>query len=115
VSLGGNSTSLTSLVPSLQHSLKSLLSPPSLQKCGVQRWRVTSARRSRAAQAQLYRSFLAGRSSFTALPPGLSKHEYGLACDIVTEPYGALWCLGATWKKAGGLWSPEDPIHFEFR
>lgn len=74
--------------------------------------RVTSVRRSKAQQAQLYQNFLAGRSSFPAAPPGKSKHEFGLAFDMVTEPSSALVTLGSWWKQLGGEWSDTDPIHF---
>lgn len=75
--------------------------------------RVTSVKRSRAQQAWLYKSYLDGRSKYPALPPGQSKHEYGLAWDMVTEPYSALYTLGAWWKAVGGSWSNTDEIHFE--
>jgi hypothetical protein len=39
-------------------------------------------------------------------------HEYGLAWDMVTEPYSALDILGDWWKQLGGTWSPKDRIHF---
>ena len=113
MALGGNSTSLESLEPSLRHLLKWLLSQA--PSAGARHWRVTSARRSKTAQAALWKSYLAGRSSFPALPPELSKHVSGQACDIVTEPFEALQSLGAIWKKAGGFWTPKDPIHFELR
>ncbi len=80
---------------------------------GARTVRVTSARRSRAKQALLYRRYLAGQSLFPAAPPGRSLHEYGLAFDIVTEPYWVLDILGAWWKQLGGIWSPKDRIHFQ--
>lgn len=71
-------------------------------------------RRSRAQQSLLYRRYLSGRATFPAAPPGRSKHEYGLAWDMVTEPYSALYTLGAWWRQLGGTWGGErDPIHFE--
>lgn len=79
---------------------------------GARTVRVTSVRRSKAQQQQLYRNYLAGRSSFPAAPPGRSKHEFGLAWDMVTEPFSALDTLGAWWRQAGGEWSNTDPIHF---
>jgi len=113
MALAGNSTSLASLALWSQPYARSLLSHA--HSAGARTFRVTSVKRSRAQQAQLYKSFLAGRSSFPAAPPGRSKHEYGLAFDMVTEPFSALWSLGGMWKKAGGFWSPSDPIHFEPR
>jgi len=76
---------------------------------------VTSARRSRAKQAALYRAFLDGRMPYTVLPPGRSKHESGMAFDMVSA-YGtkALAKLGAVWRAWGGHWAgPSDPVHFE--
>jgi len=80
---------------------------------GARSVRVTSARRSRAKQALLYRRFLAGQSRFPAAPPGRSLHEYGLAFDMVTEPFSALDILGDWWKQLGGTWHPSDRIHFQ--
>lgn len=79
---------------------------------GARTVRVTSVRRSRAQQEQLYKNWLAGRSSFPAAPPGRSKHEFGFAFDMVTDPFSALHTLGGWWKQQGGEWSPTDPIHF---
>jgi len=111
MALAGNSTSLQSLHPSLLPYAKWLLSvAPSV---GVRSLRITSVKRSRAQQVALYRDFLAGRSRYPVARPGTSKHEFGLAFDMVTEPYSALWQLGALWKKAGGFWSETDAIHFE--
>ncbi len=80
---------------------------------GARRVRITSVTRSRAKQALLYRRFLAGQSQFPAAPPGRSKHEFGLAFDMVTEPFSALDTLGSWWKQLGGIWHPSDRIHFE--
>ncbi len=80
---------------------------------GARSVRITSVKRSKAAQRALYKRFLAGRSRFPAAPPGRSKHEYGLAWDMVTEPYSVLLTLGDWWKQLGGTWHPSDVIHFE--
>lgn len=80
---------------------------------GARSVRITSVTRSRAQQAALYRRFLAGRSQFPAAPPGRSKHEFGLAWDMVTEPYSVLPILGRWWNEVGGTWHPSDVIHFE--
>lgn len=76
--------------------------------------RVTSAYRTAAQQARLYRRYLAGLSPYPALPPGYSKHQAGRAFDVVTNN-DAYWLpiMGAVWKSWGGGWSPSDPIHFE--
>lgn len=64
-------------------------------------------------QRKLYRRFLNGVHPFPVLPPGLSKHEKGLAIDLWAEP-AELRRLGAIWRKAGGVWGGDaDPIHFE--
>jgi len=79
---------------------------------GARSVRITSVVRSRARQRQLYNRFLAGRANFPAAPPGRSHHEYGLAWDMVTEPFSALDTLGRWWNQVGGRWNPSDRIHF---
>lgn len=76
--------------------------------------RVTSVRRSRTEQSRLYRRFLQGQSKFPVAPPGRSKHEVGLAFDVVARPE-TLRAAGALWEKWGGRWGGRfnDPIHFE--
>jgi len=103
-------TSLEGLNPSLRPYARWLVS--AAPYAGARSVRVTSVLRSRAEQAALYSNYLAGRSSFPAAPPGSSKHEYGLAFDMVTEPFSALDTLGAWWRQLGGEWSPTDRIHF---
>jgi len=104
------STTLKGLQPWLRPYAEWLVS--AAPYAGAKSVRVTSVRRSRAQQQQLYNNYLAGRSSFPAAPPGRSKHEYGLAFDMVTEPFSALDTLGAWWQQLGGEWSPTDRIHF---
>ncbi len=74
--------------------------------------RVTSVFRSRTTQTRLYRNFLAGRSRWPAAPPGHSKHERGLAFDMLADNLPA---LGALWERWGGRWGGRfhDEIHFE--
>lgn len=76
---------------------------------------VTSAYRSVTTQRQLYAAYLAGRSKLPAAPPGRSKHQYGLAVDIVFSPYTAQMqaAFGALWQRIGGTWHASDPVHFE--
>lgn len=105
-----NATTFKGLQPWLRPYADWLLS--AAPYAGATSVRVTSVRRSRAQQAQLYKSYLAGRSSFPAAPPGSSKHEYGLAFDMVTEPFSALDTLGVWWRQLGGEWSTTDRIHF---
>ncbi len=77
--------------------------------------RVSSARRSHAQQALLYRRFLAGQSRFPAAPPGHSAHELGLAFDLWINDESQLADLGQVWEQMGGTWGGRfhDPIHFE--
>jgi len=103
-------TSLSGLNPSLLPYAEWLVS--AAPYAGARSVRITSVLRSRAEQQQLYSNWLAGRSSFPAAPPGRSKHEYGLAWDMVTEPFSVLDTLGAWWREIGGEWSPSDRIHF---
>jgi len=79
---------------------------------GARSVRITSVTRSRGRQLALYNRFLRGRAQFPAAPPGRSHHEYGLAWDMVTEPFSVLATLGAWWIQLGGRWSPKDKIHF---
>src|SRR5882762_6546943 len=77
--------------------------------------RVTSTRRSHAAQVRLYRRYLTGLSPLPAAPPGQSAHEYGYAFDMVVTPWEALEDVGYTWEQWGGLWGGGvDPVHFQF-
>lgn len=79
---------------------------------------VTSVLRTYAQQARLYRRYLAGSSPYPAAPPGHSKHERGLAFDMVVQQGGfspqQAW-LGQVWESWGGRWGGrfKDPIHFE--
>lgn len=75
--------------------------------------RITSTRRSREEQANLYSAYLAGRSRFPAARPGSSLHELGLAMDMVTRDNAY---LGQVWSHyLGGFWSPNDSVHYDVR
>ena len=82
---------------------------------------VTSARRSRAKQAELRRRWEMGLSSIPANRPGTSLHEYGLAFDLARigkDPLGdpLLNWLGKVWEHYGGRHGGErDPVHFQPR
>lgn len=78
---------------------------------GARTVRVTSVVRSRAEQTELWNR--RAKNPYPVAPPGSSRHELGLAFDIVTEPYDVLWTLGAWWKSIGGEWFASDPIHFQ--
>lgn len=72
--------------------------------------RVTSAYRSPAKQAWLYKRWLAGLQPYPVAPPGTSDHERGLALDVVsTNPAQLVSLL----RSAGLSWQgPGDPVHF---
>lgn len=85
------------------------------------RFVVTSARRSRAKQAELYSRWQRGLSKIPANRPGTSLHEHGLAFDIARlgkNPLDDLllaW-LGQVWEYYGGRHGGErDPVHFQPR
>lgn len=75
---------------------------------------VTSARRSRQEQIQLYTTCGHGECRYPAAPPGHSKHEVGRAWDMAAHPT-ILRRLGAAWEQMGGTWGGRfgDEIHFE--
>lgn len=109
--MGLSSSSLNRLQPWLTPYARWLVSVAPY--AGARQVRITSVTRSRAKQQQLYERFLRGEAQFPAAPPGRSKHEFGRAWDMVTEPYWALDILGDWWKQVGGIWHPSDRIHFE--
>lgn len=74
--------------------------------------RVTSTYRSLREQAALYKRFIEGRHPLPVAPPGRSKHNYGLAIDLVCS--NEKW-LGSVWRYWGGNWWASDPVHFEAR
>ena len=99
----------------------------SFQFKGLQRWlqpyasalssafprlQVTSVRRSRTEQLRLYHT--RAHNPYPVAPPGYSKHEHGLAWDMVGPP-AELERAGRTWEAWGGRWGGRfgDPIHFE--
>jgi hypothetical protein len=102
-------------------SLESWLQPAAVQLFNIAAAaglspKVSSARRSHAQQALLYRRFLAGQSRFPAAPPGNSMHELGLAFDLWVNDESQLSDLGQVWEGSmGGIWGGHfrDPIHFE--
>ena len=73
--------------------------------------RVTSVYRSYQKQAILYNRYRQGLSDLPAAPPGRSKHQYGMAFDMVTDRPLA---RGAFWSGMGGKFGGvRDPVHFE--
>lgn len=102
------------------HSLEPWLQPAATQLVNIAvaaglGAKVSSARRSYAQQALLYRRYLAGQSRFPAAPPGTSMHELGLAFDLWVNDESQLPDLGQVWENMGGVWGGhfKDPIHFE--
>lgn len=82
------------------------------------RVRVTSAKRSTAQQERLYAA--RGSNPYPVARPGTSKHELGLAVDLV--PVGAqnsslFAAMGEEGERAGLRWggrfARRDPVHFE--
>jgi len=73
--------------------------------------KVTSVFRSLTDQMRLYRN--RARNPYPVLPPGYSKHQYGLAWDM-TGDRSLLEQAGRMWRRMGGRWGgATDPIHFE--
>jgi D-alanyl-D-alanine dipeptidase len=75
------------------------------------RYTITSVYRSHAKQQALYERWLRGQNAYPVAVPGTSKHELGLAMDVVM-PDWAYEPLGKLWVKMGGFWSPKDEIHY---
>ena len=78
------------------------------------KFRVTSTKRTWNEQAALYQRFLDGLSSLPAAPPGRSKHQLGLAIDVVFDAPGDLEIAVRSagvhllrWAGAG------DRVHFD--
>jgi len=76
--------------------------------------KITSALRTHAQQARLFRDYLRGGRQYPVAPPGTSAHEYGYAFDLVIQPMSVLHELGAIWVANGGVWSPRDEVHFQY-
>lgn len=76
------------------------------------RLQVTSVRRSRTEQLRLWNN--RHHNPYPVAPPGSSKHEIGLAWDMVGPP-DVLAAAGRLWESVGGRWGGRfgDPIHFE--
>lgn len=94
-----------------------------LESAGL-RPQITSVRRSTAKQAALYRAYITGKSRLPAAKPGTSKHERGLAFDLVIPSLQGLSVkemtkrmqpIGQLWEAIGGRWGGRfnDPVHFE--
>lgn len=77
--------------------------------------RVTSTFRSLEEQRFLYEKFLRGESLFPAAPPGASRHNFGLAFDLVVNSSEGQTFIGRVWESWGGRWGGRfrDDIHFD--
>jgi len=77
--------------------------------------RVTSTFRSLSEQRLLYEKFLRGQSRFPAAPPGRSRHNFGLAFDMIANTPEGQDFLGRVWESWGGRWGGRfnDVIHFD--
>lgn len=77
-------------------------------------YRVTSTKRTWAEQAALFARFQAGKSTLPAAPPGRSKHQLGLAIDVVFDVPGdlevAVQSAGVHLLRWAG---PGDRVHFD--
>jgi len=75
---------------------------------------LTSTRRTREEQAQLYARYIRGERGYPVAPPGRSLHEAGRAFDVAAPPW-VLTAMGELWEYWGGRWGGRfgDPIHFE--
>lgn len=73
---------------------------------------ITSVRRSRTQQIALWNN--RANNPYPVAPPGTSKHELGLAWDMV-GPKEVLQQAGRVWESWGGRWGGRfgDEIHFE--
>lgn len=103
-------TDLSALVPELQPFAQGLIDLAG--RAGVQP-RVTSTLRTYSEQERLYRAFLRGERHYPVAPPGRSAHEFGMAFDMVASTQSDLHDLGQVWRQWGGVWSPNDEVHFE--
>ncbi len=102
---------LSDLIEPLQPFAQSLVQLAG--RAGVQP-RVTSTRRTHSEQKRLYAAFQRGETHYPVAPPGRSAHEFGWAFDMVAATVEDLHDLGTVWVNAGGIWSPQDEVHFEY-
>lgn len=75
---------------------------------------VTSTRRTRQEQTDLFRRFQAGETAFPVAVPGTSRHEQGLAVDLVPESPACLQTVVQVMTSFGFRWAgPADSVHFD--
>ncbi len=76
---------------------------------------VTSTFRTKSEQQFLFNMFLRGNTTFPVAPPGSSRHEFGLAVDLVAVPPSDLPQVVETMRAVGFRWAgPADSVHFDF-
>ena len=76
---------------------------------------VTSAKRTRLEQQSLFDQFQLGNRRFPVAAPGTSRHEIGLAIDMVALPAVHLPELVEIMRSVGFRWAgPSDFVHFDF-
>jgi len=104
----------------------SLLSLPSAVRIAVSRARkeaagrgfeavITSTFRTRSEQEQLFDQFQLGNRIFPVARPGTSRHEFGLAVDMVALPASRLPELVNIMRSVGFRWAgPSDTVHFDY-
>jgi D-alanyl-D-alanine carboxypeptidase-like protein len=105
------SSAIEALIPELQQPCRDLVDLAGA--AGVQP-RITSTLRSHSQQASLYKRFISGNSAYPAAPPGRSAHEFGYAFDMIVAGSENQTDLGSVWRSWGGVWGPNDAIHFEY-
>jgi len=82
---------------------------------------VTSAKRDRGKQEELYSRWQRGLSKIPAARPGTSLHEIGVAFDLArigVDPLqdDLLMWLGEVWEYYGGKHGGQrDPVHFQIK
>src|SRR5260370_34774398 len=103
------STSLRDLAPHTRPKVSAWLA--SLRDAGVQ-GQITSTRRSRLEQTRLWKRFVSGQSILPSAPPGRSKHEVGLAIDIVFPTGEGFATAVEAAEEFGVRWAGSgDPVH----
>lgn len=76
---------------------------------------VTSTFRTKSEQQFLFNMFLRGNTTFPVAPPGQSRHQFGLAVDLVAVPASDLPEVVTVMRSVGFRWAgARDSVHFDF-
>jgi len=76
---------------------------------------ITSTFRTRREQQFLFNMFQRGNTAFPVARPGTSRHELGLAVDLVAVPPSDLPEVVTVMRAVGFRWAgPSDSVHFDF-